>query len=356
MSGTRKNAGGSGGAPTLSDVARRAGVSLATVSTVLNNPRSNTRVSEATRQRIIEVAAEMRYYPNAHARSLQGLKTGTLGVLFGLERATVAVANPYAFTVFQGIIAGAAEAGYNVTLFTEPWHDAARSAARLRDRRTDGIIVIAPSTDSDIISSLAELGIDLVSVSTATDEGIVPSVDVDNIAGARMATQHLLSLGHTRIAHLMGDANLLSALQRRDSFIETMARATISVPDRYILPGQYLPQSGYERTLQLLSLPEPPTAIFAANDDVARGALMAARERDVAVPAGLSIIGFDDAPQAAFPGPALTSVRQPLGAIGTEAARLLLRQINGEEVARRPYLFPPELKEGDTTAAPGNIH
>lgn len=336
---------------TLSDVARRAGVSLATASTVLNNPRSNTRVSEATRERIQDAARVLRYHPNAHARSLLGRKTATIGVVFGLERATVAVANPYVFTVFQGIVAGAAEAGHNVTLFTDPWHGAERSAASFRDRRTDGLVIIAPTTNSDILPSLTEFGIPLVSVGS-TDEGLAPSSDVDNAIGARLAVQHLLTLGHTRIAHLPGDGILLNSVLRERAFLAAMKEAALPVPPEYLQPGFYTSTSGYERTLRLLDLPHPPTAIFAANDNVARGVLRATRERGVVVPGELSVVGFDGLPGISTSTPVLTTIRQPLVEIGHEAARLLLRRINGEEVPPRPHLFAPELVIGDSTAPP----
>ena len=142
----------------LRDVAAQAGIGIATASAVLNGSRSNTRVSPATRERVLTAAKDLGYHPNALARGLTGRPTRTLGVLFGLERASVAVANPFAFTVFQGLIAGAADAGYNVMLFTEPWHDAERSAGILRDGRTDGVLVIAVASDSDVIASVTKPG------------------------------------------------------------------------------------------------------------------------------------------------------------------------------------------------------
>jgi DNA-binding LacI/PurR family transcriptional regulator len=335
----------------LRQIAELAGVSVATASAVLNPTRTSTRFSAETRERVLDIARQVHYQPNALARALTGQPTRTIGVLFGLERASVAVANPFIFTLLQGIVAVAAESGYNVTLFTEPWHDSASSSGQVRDGRTDGVVVIAPATDSDIISSLADFDIPTVSIATPADEGLAPSVDVDNIAGARLATEYLLSLGHQRIAHLVGDGNLRSARERRDAFLETMAQAGVLVPPEYVLPGLYSAASGMERAHQLLDLPCPPTAIFAASDDIAKGVLKAACDRNIAVPAQLSVIGFDNL-HAMNSDPPLTTIDQPLMKIGEEAARLLLRRLHEEEVPQEATLFAPTLIVRASTAPP----
>jgi DNA-binding LacI/PurR family transcriptional regulator len=334
----------------LREVAERAGISVATASAILNPSRSNTRFSAVTRDRVLDAAKELRYHPNALARALTGQPTRTLGVLFGLERASVAVANPYVFTVLQGIVAAAAEARYNVTLFTEPWHGASVSAGLVRDRRTDGVIVIAPTVDSDIISCLAEFEIPVVAIATPAEDSLAPSVDVDNIAGATLAVEHLLSLGHRRIAHLTGDTNLRSSMERRDAFLAVLSDAKITVPSEYILPGLYTFESGYERALELLSLPVPPTAVFAASDSIAQGVLKAAKEKKIAVPERLSVIGFNDLPEGPTFDPPLTTIRQPLTEIGEEAARLLLRRVQSESVALKANLFCPSLVLRASTA------
>ncbi len=333
-------------------MAERAKTSVATASAILSPTRSNTRFSAETRDRVLLAARELRYQPNALARALTGQPTRTLGIMFGLERASVAVANPFVFTLLQGIVSVAAGISYNITLFTEPWRSAAESSGVVRDRRTDGVIVIAPATDSDIISCLAEFEVPVVSIATPALDNLAPSVDVDNVLGARLATEHLLSLGHRRIAHLAGDDNLRSANERRDSFLETMWLAGLPVPEAYKLPGIYTAVSGEERALQLLALPEPPTAIFAASDGVAQGVIRAARRKGVSVPEQLSVIGFDNlSPDPSFT-PALTTIDQPLVQIGEEATRLLMRRIQREEVPMKATLFPPRLVVRGTTAPP----
>lgn len=336
----------------LRQVAERAGTSVAIASAVLSPTRSSARFSAATRERVLQAARELAYHPNALARALTGHPTRTLGVLFGLERASVAVANPFVFTLLQGVVAAAATAGYNVTLFTEPWHDAATSAGTVRDGRTDGVIVIAPAADNDLLPSLAACEIPAVTVATPAQDGLVPSVDVDNRAGARLATEHLLSLGHRRIAHLTGDSILRSAHERREAFLRTMADAGLTVPPEYVVPGLYTYQSGLDRARELLSLPTPPTAVFAASDGIAQAVLKAAQEKGIAVPRGLSVVGFDNIATGPVHEPPLTTVHQPLTEIGEEAARILLRRIRGEAVPPAPTLFAPTLVLRASTAAP----
>jgi LacI family transcriptional regulator len=202
--------------------------------------------------------------------------------------------------------------------------------------------------------ALSSLGLPLVAVSWPPDHGNVPSVDVDDVAGARQVMEHLLGLGHRRIAHLMGHPNLISATTRRDVYMRCLSDAGIGPRPEYLLPGLYQEQSGYENTRRLLALPEPPTAIFAGNDEIAFGAMDAARERGVSVPGQLSLVGVDDRPLTRYLTPPLTTLRQPFDKVGEEAARLLLRRVAGEAIPAAMHLFTPELLVRGSTAPPGS--
>jgi LacI family transcriptional regulator len=334
----------------LRDVAAVAGIGIATASAVLNGSRSNTRVSDATRERVRTVAKDLGYHPNALARGLSGRPTKTLGVLFGLERASVAVANPYAFTIFQGLVAGAADAGYNITLFTEPWHSAERSGGVLRDGSTDGVVLIAVTLDSDIIASVTKSGMPAVAISSSNVGHDIPSVDVDNAAGARLATEHLIALGHRRIAHLPGDGNLVNAIDRQTAFRASLASAGLSIPAEYMPAGSYEAASGYERVRNLLALASPPTAIFAANDTLALAAINAARDCGIDVPGQLSVVGFDDIPALTSGGVGMTTVRQPLTEIGRVGAEILIALLEDGLVDPPRRVFAPELVVRNSTA------
>lgn len=333
---------------TIRDVARESGVSVATVSYVLNDgPRP---VSEKTRRQVLAAMERLDYHPNALARGLSSRRMNTLGVLFGLVRDPI-VTNEYGAGVLQGILASAAGNGYNVTLFTQPWQSAAVSAGGFNDGRCDGVILVAPLTNSDMVEGLSGLGLPLVVVSSVTEERSgIPCVEVDNLLGARFAAEHLISLEHTRIAHVMGEEVQPSVPDRRRGFLNAMREAGLEVRSEYLVQSRYDRRAGYEAVRALLRLPEPPTAVFAGNDNLALGALEAAREQGVSVPDQFSIVGFDDIRTASLVTPALTTVRQPLGAMGEEAARLLVAAVQGDPVPWAVHRSVPELVVRASTA------
>jgi len=349
---------------TIRDVARESGVSVATVSYVLNNgPRT---VAPATRDRVLDVVRRMNYHPNAAAQRLNGRQMRTLGVVFGCIETDI-VTNPYAAMVLQGIVSAAAQVRYNVTLVTVPWEGAVASAPAFNDSRTDGVLVVAPETDSDIVQGLAALGIPLVCVSGPSRVPGVPFVDVDNTRGGRIGAEYLISLGHERIAYLGGDENHADVPARRRGFVAAMAAAGLSPLPEYLLPGTYEPPRARESARRLLQLPRRPTAVFAANDTLAIILLEAARELGLRVPEDLSVLGFDDLTAASLVSPPLTTIRQPLAQIGACAARLLIRQVEtGEEADEGALmetacggvpmpggvLFTPELVVRGSCAAP----
>lgn len=348
-------------APTLKDVASLAGVSPYTVSAVINGARSNTQVSEATRKRILASAEKVNYHPSAVARSLASRKTYCLGVQFGILEPTKAIGNSYATALLQGIMGEAEKHHYNVLLFTETWVNAAKSAPAFRDRRTDGVILIAPLTDTDMLSALSALPLSLVAVSPDPAECPVhvPSVDVDNAHGVFLSVQHLVERGHTRIAHITGNPNVASVIERRQAFLEAMKTFKLTVPDDFVITATYDATTVPKLLPELLARPDPPTAIVAGNDNLALAIISTCRAKNVRVPEDLSVVGFDDTPLACQVNPALTTIRQPLVEIGTEAVRLLLAEINSErepEEEARPVHLPcrlqPELiiRESTTNA------
>jgi DNA-binding LacI/PurR family transcriptional regulator len=337
-------------AASLQDVASRAKIGLSTASTVLNGARSNTRVSEATRQRIFEAARELRYHPNAVARALAGRPTKTLGVLFALRRPTSGGRNAFASAVIEGIVDGAALDGYNTTLFADPWKDITSSIGPLRDGRIDGVIVIGATEDSDVLSTLSDFSIPAVSLSATIADSTIPVVDVDNEVGARLATEHLINMGHRRIAHLPGDSRLSNATVRRSAYSASLENAGIAYRPDYVPAGTYEESSGFTRTLALLDLPEPPTAIFAGSDDLAIAAIQAVRSRSLRVPSDVSIVGFDDIPMSKYFDPPLTTVQQRLSDIGIAASRLLIRILSGEGIPEGSLLFEPTLIVRNSTA------
>ena len=347
-------------APTISDVAREAGVSPYTVSGVLNGARTNTRVSPATRERILASASRLRYQPNAQARNLARKCTKTLGILFDFVRSTEVLTTNYSSAVLQGIVTEASIRGYDVLLYTaETGSDGTLSTARFRDQRTDGIIVVAPLIDDGLMNDLATLRLPLIAVSAAPcylAEGQVVSVDVNNVQGIDLGVAHLVQLGHRRIAHLSGNANMYSATVRRDAFLAAMAQHGVTA-DPVVFTCAYDGSLVPEAMEALFALPNPPTALVAGNDNIALAVLEEARRMGIAVPDVLSVVGFDDIAAAAHVTPKLTTVRQPLTDIGATAARLLVERISdnqnvGKGTIDTTYLLAPELIVRSSTAVP----
>lgn len=343
---------------TIRDVARESGVSVATVSYVLNNgPRP---VKAQTRERVLAAIRRLDYHPNAMARGLGGRRMHTIGVAFGTIETTV-VTNPYAGSVLQGILSASADADYNVTIFPKSWQSAEVSCGPFRDRRTDGVLVVAPLEGSDIVPTLAALRLPLVVVSSPSEIFGVPFVDVDNPKGAALAIRHLIELGHTRIAHLMGDPTHASVAARKAGFIKTLRDAHVALPPDYLLQGSYAYHRSREAAERLLALSPLPTAVFVGNDMMAFAMIEVARDHGIHVPRDLSVIGFDDVPHAGLVSPPLTTIRQPLPEIGAFATRLLLAQMDGDEspkingtanVPLAHYLEPTLVVRGTTGPPP----
>lgn len=336
--------------PTIKDIARACNVSTATVSYVING--KNTLLPE-TRERVLRKMREMNYHPSAVARGLTNKRMNTLGVLFDNVGSEIAIWHPYTSGILQGIVAASAEAGYSVTLFTEMWRNAELSLPKLRDQRTDGIIVVAPLADADILPSLQGAGLKVVTVSSESAAFGMPSVDVDNAAGIHLAVQHLRGLGHSRIAFLGGEMNMFSAAVRLAAFEAALQTAAIQVPTDYVAAASYQDaQIAGRQTRLLLRLPMPPTAIVAGNDQIAVAAIQAAQSLGLSVPEQLSVVGFDDIADAALMRPALTTIKQPFAEVGKAATRLLLLMLSGQAVPAGRVLIGPTLVVRGTTALP----
>ncbi len=356
-------------APTLSDVAREAGVSPYTVSGVLNGARTNTRVSPATRDRILASAKRLRYQPNAQARNLARRCTQTLGVLFDYVRTSEVLTTDYSSAILQGIVSEAAACQYDILLYTDTSApgdpQSMASLARFRDQRTDGIIVVAPLEGDAVMADLAASGLPLVAISAAPFQTMgnhIAFVDVDNGEGIDLAVSHLASLGHERIAHLTGNANMYSVGVRRDAFFAATNRHGLITDNALICECAYDGSLVDEAMDALFALPQPPTAIVAGNDSIALSVLEVARKKNLSVPDQLSVIGFDDVALAAHVSPKLTTLRQPLAEIGGAAVRLLIERISCQSASEPEgaagasptarLLYPELIVRDSTTAAP----
>lgn len=304
-----------------------AGVSRSTVSRVLNNHPS---VRPNVRERVLQVIREQNYAPQAAARSLAGSRTDTIGLLIP-RSAAVSLADPFIASMIQSLFEASAQQGYFVTLTMltadmEPgFYDRI-----LRSRHFDGVIMFSSDIDDPILPLLIKDGGPMVLIGRHPYFLNVPSVDVENREGAREAVAHLIALGHRRIGVINGQLQMEAAQARRDGYKQSLLEAGIGIDAELMVEGFFSEADAYRAMLQLLDLRTPPTAVFAASDSMAIGALHAIRNRGLRVPDDIALIGYDDLPLAAYATPPLTSVHQPIGDMGSHAVRLLVEQIKGQ--------------------------
>jgi LacI family transcriptional regulator len=327
---------------TLKQVAEEAGVSVMTVSNVVNG---RPGASEATRRRIREVISQLGYVPNAAARGLKGGSTGLIGVM------TLDLTMQYALEIVRGIADELASAELEV-LISATYHDADREHARvefLTQGVVDGLLMVAPVLDGPTTSLLRSREVPVIVIDPRRFDIDVPTVAVDNYGGMRQAAQHLIDLGHREIAYIAGDSAFESSALRRAGFTDAMKLAGIPVADALVAECDFNYTSGFRTALELISKSHP-TAIIAGADVIAMGTIDAARAQGLSVPEQISIVGFDDLPQAAHSFPGLTTIRQPLHDMGQVAARALISQIEGSPLPMKRMQLPTALIVRGTSA------
>jgi LacI family transcriptional regulator len=322
---------------TLKDVARLSKVSTVTVSNVLNG-RPN--VSERTRTRVLNAIKRTNYSVNLAAKGLAGGHTNMLGVLIP------DLATQYMGEIVWGISQEARQNSLEMLLSTAL--DVARERNQLNflENITDGLILVLPhNTDDNLRLSLNGKPVVMVDHRGSTIK--LPSIDVDNYAGGRMATEYLLRLDHRRIGFISGFFE--ASASRFRGYKEALVNAGISFDPTLVVAGDFYQPSGFNGTNQLLNLSNPPTAIFAANDLMAFGALEAIKEHGLRVPQDISVIGFDDIPMANQVFPPLTTIRQPLAEMGRAAVRMMLAKLRGVEPPSHRITLATELVERAST-------
>jgi len=304
---------------TIREIADLAGVSIATVSRVLNGRGD---VADDTRELVTRVIREHGYTANRSARSLSAGRTGLVGVLVPL------VYPAY----FSAILSGAAEALHEQDLrvvLSPTGHEHDREVSlldRLMHGLTDGALIVLPEESSDELERLIGQGYRFVVVDPRLPlDQRIPAVSAAHASGADQAMRHLLDLGHRRIAAITGPSGWVATEDRRRGYHSALAGAGILPDPELEVTADFEIEPGREAAAHLLDLPDPPTAIFAFNDNLAIGAVQAARERGLRVPADLSVVGFDDVEHATIVSPTLTTVRQPLAEMGRTAVSLLIR-------------------------------
>jgi DNA-binding LacI/PurR family transcriptional regulator len=328
-------------APNIRDVARLAGVSYQTVSRVLNEHPS---IRDSTKQRVLDVITEIGYRPNQAARALVTSRSRTIGVL------TAQSANYGPTTSVTAIEHAAREAGYRITITSiasNEYPSIKAALDHLLTQAVEALVVIAPQVR--VLEAIRELDITVpyVTLQDADLGGADHSMSVDQVAGARLVTQHLIDLGHTEIMHISGPQDWIEAEARMQGYLEAINASDLRT--RAPILGDWTAHFGYYAGLELLRFRDF-TAMFAGNDQMALGFMHACWDSGLNVPGDISVVGFDDIPEAAHFYPPLTTVRQNFTEIGRRAVSLLLAELQG--VAVDHGRIEPELIIRRSTAAP----
>jgi LacI family transcriptional regulator len=316
-------------APTIYEVAAHAGVSIKTVSRVLNGePNVRPKVQE----RVKRAVSELGYRPKASARGLAGGRSFTLVTFLDealtLDHWKIDRSNPYVERLQFGGMMACREAGYHLLfelLNAEAENAEAILSSTLSALNPDGVILTPPISDNQkILEILVRMGTPFARLSATETDVACLSITMDERAGAHEATMHLIGLGHKKIGFIAGTLGLASSRARQDGYTDAMRASDLPVDAAMMLQSDYTYEGGKASGRALLSLAKPPTAIFAANDEMALGVIHVASELGVEVPRDLSVVGFDDFPASRYSQPTLTTVRQPVGDMAAEAAKRLI--------------------------------
>ncbi|HEX9943898.1 MAG TPA: LacI family DNA-binding transcriptional regulator [Thermoanaerobaculia bacterium] len=330
--------------PSIYEVASSAGVSVATVSRVLNGKGP---VSEEARRRVLDAVESLGYVPHGAARSLSTRRTMNIGVLLP------DVHGAFFSEIVRGIDLAARAAGYHI-LVSGSHSDLEETTAVLQalHGRIDGLILLTAGIGAEWLRRTLPRRLPAVLLYNSGADEEHDSIQIDNRRGARMATDHLLDLGHRRIALVRGPPGNTDAAERLRGFRDALAARGLEADPRLELPGDFGEESGFRAGERLARLAQPPTAVFAANDAMAIGCLAALRGRGLHVPEDVSLVGFDDIPIARYLTPALTTVQVPIAEIGGRALERLVAVIQGgREMAKQHDVVTPTLAVRASTAA-----
>ncbi|MBO0985302.1 LacI family DNA-binding transcriptional regulator [Rathayibacter sp. SD072] len=327
--------------PTIHDVAAAAGVSVATVSKAVNGRYG---IAAATATRVLDVVRELGYESSLVASSMRSRRTGVIGVL-------VADFEPFSAEILKGVGAELRGSRFDLLAYSgshqgegEGWER--RSLSRLSGTLIDGAIMVTPT----VLTAASD--IPLVAIDPHTGRADLPTVEADSYGGALQATRHLVELGHRRIGFVAGRPDLRSARLREAGYRAALSEAGIAFDERLVHVGLYQHDTARRPASALLSLPDRPTAVFAANDVSAIAIIEIAARIGLDVPRDLSVVGFDDVPEASRLDPPLTTVRQPMQTLGSTAAEMLTALMAGETPRSLHVRLPTQLVQRATTGPP----
>jgi LacI family transcriptional regulator len=318
---------------TIQDVAKAAGVSVSTVSRVLN---SKVDVASDTQERVLAVIDELGYTSNLAARSMRSHRKNLIGLI------VPDIGFPYSIEVMKGVDRAIAESDFDLLVYTTGGIHKDSTAARehhyvslLNNSLTDGVLVVASSASEFVTNA------PIVAVDPHISDPAYPSVQGMNYQGALDVMEYLLEMGHKRIGYIGGHPEIASAGRRLQGYENALKQAGMEIDESLLLPGDFSTPTGYKQAIKFLSLESPPTAIFASNDQSAIGVYQAAKELGIDIPDDLSVVGFDNISEAAYLG--LTTVDQCLSEMGYIATQMLFKLVNGETLENQVYKMQTKL-------------
>ncbi len=330
---------------TIHEVAERADVSIATISRVFNG---SDLVTKKTRDRIILIMEHMGYIPNASARSLSRNKTDMIGLLLP------DLYGEFFSEIIRGADGVAHKEKYHLLVSSSHSNkEELETAIKMMSGRVDGFIIMSPHLDNETLLTPQLSLVPTVILGSSVPNSEYTSLQIDNLGGAKQITQHLIKLGHRRIAIIRGDIENEDANERLAGYLAVLKSANIKVNDEYIVVGDFTEHTGYRAAQQLLSLRNRPTAIFASNDEMAIGVLRYLREIKVVVPKEIAVAGFDDIQISSLIHPSLTTVHiniSELGSLGMEQLLKSIKRMNGKQ-GREKIILPAQLIVRDSTRA-----
>ena len=334
---------------TLKDIAERVGKSIPTVSRALADFDD---ISPQTRREVQRVAEEMGYEPNITARNLQKQRTDSIALILP-SADTLRFSDPFFSEFLSGVVEYLGERGYNLNISTADAGDEEDIYLKhIRSRQFDGFILVRTHREDNRINLLQKHGVPFVAFGRTEQGNDFHLVDEDGRSGVRQIVDHLIALGHTRLACIAEPTDLTKSFHRVQGFIDGLQAHNLPYTPDLIVESNFRQRSGRQSALQLLDRPTPPTAIVACNDLLALGAISAVQERGLVVGQDVSITGFDDILLAEYANPPLTTVHQPAQQMGGMVAQMLTKIINGQPIEQNQVILTPSIIVRQSTGAP----
>jgi len=305
---------------TIKDVANLAGVAVSTASYALNN---SPRVSQETKEKVLAAAKQLNYQPNGIARDLKLSKTNTIGLILS------DLSGPFYSELIKGVQDITIANGYDLIAISSLGGKNSTAVKFLKEKRADGIIILAHNIDNNLIISAAREDMPIVLLDRPLKAKYVLNIQVDNEGGAYKAVEHLIALGHRKIVYLSGPNNSYDNLKRFEGYKKALITHNISFSKRWLYQGNFTKEGGYHAAKLMLLQDDLPDAIFAANDEMAIGVIEAFKEAGLKIGEDVALVGFDDIQLAKYVNPSLTTVKQPMKEMGVLAAQQIFQALNG---------------------------